>query len=182
MIKQRKLTVRDMCLVAIFTAIIAVCAQIQIPQPSGVPFTLQTWAVALAGLVLGPKRGTLAVLVYIMLGAAGVPVFAGFSGGVGVIMRHTGGFILSFPIVALLAGFAVHKGGVFRTVLGLIAGSVVNFTAGLLWFEWIMEFGLPTSFGYAVAPFIVTDIIRVSILPILYKSIKAAMQRAGLVI
>ncbi len=75
--------IRDICYIALFTALIAVLAQISIPLPGGVPLTLQTFAVPLAGLVLGSKRGTIATAVYVLLGAVGVPVFAGFSVGRG---------------------------------------------------------------------------------------------------
>ena len=93
-----------MCHISIFAAIIAVCAQVSLPMPYGVPLTLQTFAIQLAGVVLGPKKGALAALVYITLGAVGVPVFAGFTGGMGIVLGVTGGFILSFPLLALLAG------------------------------------------------------------------------------
>ena len=129
--ESTKLSTRDLCYIGFFAAIIAICAQITIPQPGGVPFTLQAWAVALSGLILGPKNGTLAVFVYILLGAAGAPVFAGFSGGLGVIMRPTGGFILSFPIMALLAGLGESKGGTCWPLLGLAAGTIFNWACGM---------------------------------------------------
>ena len=78
--------VRDLVYIAVFTAIIAVLAQISIPMPGGVPMTLQTFAVPLAGLVLGTKRGTLSALLYVLLGTLGVPVFAGLSGGPGIVL------------------------------------------------------------------------------------------------
>lgn len=180
--ESKKLSTRELCHIGIFTAIIAVCAQIIIPQPGGVPFTLQAWAVSLAGLILGSKNGTLAALVYVLLGAVGAPVFAGFSGGFGVIMRPTGGFILTFPIVALLAGLGERKGGLVWVVLGLIAGSIFNWGVGLLWFNWVTEFGLAISFGYAVAPFIIVGIVRTAVLPLISKSIKNAMRKAKVTI
>jgi biotin transport system substrate-specific component len=175
---SRKLSTREMCYIGIFTAIIAVCAQIQIPQPGGVPFTLQAWAISLAGLILGPKNGTIAAFVYVLLGAVGAPVFAGFSGGFGVIMRPTGGFILSFPVVALLAGLGERKGGFVWIILGLAAGSIFNWAVGLIWFNWVTELGLAVSFGYAVAPFLIVGLVRTAVLPVLSKSIKLAMQKA----
>jgi biotin transport system substrate-specific component len=175
---SKKITIRELCFIAIFVAIIAICAQIIVPA-GPVPFTLQAWAVSLAGLILGPKNGMLAALAYVFLGAFGAPVFAGFAGGLGTIMRPTGGFILSFPVVALLAGLGERKGGIFWTILGLAAGSIVNWVVGLLWFNWITEFGLIISFGYAVAPFIIIGIVRTAVLPFVSKSIKAAMKKAG---
>jgi len=90
--------IRQLCYMSVFVAIIAVSAQIIIPLPHGVPMTLQTFTIALAGILLGPKKGGLTVLIYILLGGVGVPVFAGFLGGLGVIFGFTGGFIMSFPL------------------------------------------------------------------------------------
>ena len=93
------LYVKDICYIALFTALIAILAQISIPLPGGVPLTLQTFAVPLAGLVLGSKRGTIATVVYVLLGAVGVPVFSNFTVGLGIVLVLTGGFIVSFPLM-----------------------------------------------------------------------------------
>ena len=83
-----RLNVRDMTVMAVFAAALAVMSQISIPMPSGVPITLQTFALALIGYSLGAKRGAMAVLVYLLLGAVGVPVFANFHGGAAVFFRR----------------------------------------------------------------------------------------------
>lgn len=90
----------DMVYIAVFAVLIAICSWISIPMT--VPFTLQTFAVFLAVGVLGGKRGSLAVLIYILLGAVGIPVFAGFSGGIGQLLGNTGGYIIGFLFSALL--------------------------------------------------------------------------------
>ena len=90
----------DMVYIGIFTVLIAVCSWISIP--AAVPFTLQTFGVFMAVEVLGGKRGTMAVLVYILMGAVGIPVFAGFQGGIGVIFNTTGGYIVGFLCSALI--------------------------------------------------------------------------------
>ena len=82
----------DMAYIAIFAVLMAICSWISIPM--AVPFTLQTFGVFMAVGVLGGKRETFAVLIYILLGAVGVPVFAGFSGGIGVLLNTTGGYIV----------------------------------------------------------------------------------------
>ena len=97
---KQKWAARDMAYVAIFAVTIAICSWISIPTT--VPFTLQTFAVFLAVAVLGGRRGTFAVLVYILLGAVGLPVFAGFSGGLGALLGTTGGYIIGFFFSALL--------------------------------------------------------------------------------
>ena len=95
---------KTMIITAMFAAVIAVLAQIAFPLPSGVPVTLQTFAVALTGVVLGAKLGTISTFIYILLGAVGVPVFSGFNGGLGAIVGKTGGFIWGFLFLAFFAG------------------------------------------------------------------------------
>ena len=100
---------RDLALVAAFAALICATAYIgAIPVGSaGVPITLQTFAVMLAGCVLGPTRGFAAVTLYLALGAVGLPVFAEHSSGIGVFNGPSGGYLLSFPLAAALGGFLV---------------------------------------------------------------------------
>ena len=178
MINLKRVPVRELCQISLFAAIIAVCAQIQIPQPGGVPFALQSWAVTLSGLVLGSKKGVIAVMVYITLGAAGAPVFAGFAGGLGVIMRHTGGFIVSFPLLAFFAGIKSKNGKYIIVTILVALGTVINMTVGFFWFVWVMEFSLPISFGFAVAPFILPETIKTIALPLISKKIKEALRKA----
>ena len=173
-----KLTVRELCQIALFAAIIAACAQVAIPLPGMVPFTLQTWAIGLAGLVLGPKNGTLATVVYVLLGAVGAPVFAHFTGGMGVIMRHTGGFILSFPLLSLLAGLGARSGKVSLTFAGLSAGTLLNLLIGMVYFSWVLSTSLTAAFAAAIAPFIPSSILMVILLPFMSKGIKAALEMA----
>lgn len=90
----------DMVYIAIFAVIIAVCSWISVPMV--VPFTLQTFGVFCAVGLLGGKRGTLSVLIYVLLGAVGVPVFAGFSSGIGTLFGVTGGYIMGFIFTALI--------------------------------------------------------------------------------
>ena len=97
--QKSKISVQDICSIAIMTAITVVMAQISIPMPMGVPMTMQTFAITLAGVILGSKKGGLSILVYVLLGAIGVPVFAGFSGGVQNLIGPTGGFIISLVLV-----------------------------------------------------------------------------------
>ena len=90
-----------MVYIAVFAVLIAICSWISIPTT--VPFTLQTFAVFLAVGVLGGKRGSLSVLIYILLGAVGIPVFAGFSGGFGILLGQTGGYIVGFLCIINVA-------------------------------------------------------------------------------
>jgi biotin transport system substrate-specific component len=95
----------DVALVATFAAFVAVCAVLPaIPTGGAVPITLQTFGVVLTGLVLGPRRGFLALLLYVAVGLAGLPVFSGAVGGVGVLAGPSAGYLLAFPLAAAVAG------------------------------------------------------------------------------
>ncbi len=97
--------------IALFAAIITVCSQITVKLPTAVPVTLQTAGVCMAAALLGPLGGTASVAVYIMLGAFGLPVFSGFSGGIGHIYGPTGGFIMGFLPAAFVTGLIVRRYG-----------------------------------------------------------------------
>ena len=92
-----------MAYIGLFAVVIAICSWISIPTV--VPFTLQTFAVFLAVAILGGKRGTLSVIVYVLLGADGLPVFSGFKGGFGVLLNTTGGYIIGFIFCPCHVGF-----------------------------------------------------------------------------
>lgn len=154
--------IRDMCYIALFAALTAVLAQVSIPLPGGVPLTLQTLAVPLCGLILGPKRGGISVLVYILIGALGIPVFANFTGGIGVLFGMTGGFIISFPVMAVAAGLG--SSGSIRSIklwTGLVAGALINYAAGTVWFMVAAHASLPAAVTACVIPFIPTAVMKI---------------------
>ena len=125
-----KLSVRTICMVAMFTAIISVLSIMQIPTPWGVPFTLQTFAMALCGYVLGWKYGTISTVLYILIGAIGVPVFAGMSAGVGILTGATGGYLFGFIIMTFLCGIGrvyMKKGA--KGIVWLVAFSALGLAA-----------------------------------------------------
>ena len=148
--------------IALFAAIIAICSWIQIPLT--VPFTLQTFAVFCTLGILGGKNGTISVLLYIILGAVGVPVFAGFSGGVGVLLGTTGGYIIGFLFTALLYWVITHFFGdkLPVMIIAMALGLVVCYAFGTAWFMLVYArttgaVGLMTALGWCVFPFILPD-------------------------
>ena len=175
--KTKIFSIRDLCYIGIFTAIISVCAQIQIPMPLGVPLTLQTLAIMLAGFILGIKKGFFTILVYILLGSFGAPVFSSFSGGLGIVFGRTGGFILTFPFLVLAAGIASVKDNRIWSAVWLLFGFIVNFTGGVLMFSYVMSMTLPVSFVYAAAPFIPTELLKITLIVVFGKKIKNSVLR-----
>ena len=177
--QKSKISVQDICSIAIMTAITVVMAQISIPMPMGVPMTMQTFAITLAGVILGSKKGGLSILVYVLLGAIGVPVFAGFSGGVQNLIGPTGGFIISFPIMAYVIGLGVEhrkKKGMF--VLMLILGTVLNYVIVVAMFCIIMNSSVMTGITACVLPFIPTAIIKAVVAALLGLQIRSRLGAA----
>ena len=171
----------ELCYTALFAALIAVMAQISIPMPGGVPMTLQTLAVPLAGLILGRKRGTAAVLLYLLLGLVGLPVFAGMKGGPGILLGVTGGFLFSFPLMAYTAGLAADKKLRDLRLWGLlILGTLLNYAVGTAWYMLLSGNGLLPALAACVIPFIPTTVIKIVLTGLLGHLLKSALCRAGL--
>lgn len=155
----------DMAYTAVFAVLIAICSWISIPTV--VPFTLQTFAVFLAVSVLGGRRGTLAIMVYILLGAVGSPVFAGFRGGIGVLLNTTGGYIIGFLFAGLMMWLMEKLFGrkIWAQIFGMILGMIAYLFVGTVWFMAVYlrqtgPVGLGTVLGWCVIPFLIPDMIK----------------------
>ena len=157
-----KLSTKNLVLVGLFTAVTAVCAQISIPLPfSTVPFTLQVLAVCLSGAILGRKLGAMSQIVYLLVGAIGIPVFAGFSGGISKIVGNTGGYLLAYPIAAFIIGYAFEKKkGFVISFLSMLLAIVVIYVSGVTQLKYIAGFPWATAYLYGAAPFIIFDVIK----------------------
>ena len=175
-------TVKNMCYVGLFTAVIAIMAQISIPMPLGVPMTMQTFAITLAAIILGAKLSTISTLIYILLGAIGLPVLAGFSGGISKFVGPTGGFLISFPIMAFIIGYAVDHRSAFKGafVIGLIAGTVVNYIVGIAMFCILTQSSVAVGFTACVLPFIPTAIIKAILAALIGFPIRKRLKVMGL--
>ncbi len=160
--------VRSVAMVGLFTAILAVCSQVAIPLPSGVPITLQTAAVALCGYMLGSWRSASAALAYIVIGAVGVPVFSSFGAGVGVLVGRTGGFIFGFVPMVICCGLLKYKPdetklrAVMRLVLGLV-GLILLHILGTLQFALLTKTGFFAAALVVSVPFLIKDVVSVVI-------------------
>ncbi len=177
-----KISVKNMTLVALFAAITAVCAQLAFPIPfSPVPFTLQVVAVCLAGGILGSKLGAMSLIVYLLIGATGIPVFAQFRGGLSVLVGPTGGFLLSFPIAAALIGFFMERKNNFKSsFLSMLLGLVIIYVMGLVQFKLVTAMSWEKSFALAVAPYLIPDIIKIILTSILVLSVNDSLNRNNL--
>lgn len=156
--------VRDMARGGLFVALMAVCAWISVPTPD-IAFTMQTFAVALCLCLLGGKRGTFCIGVYLLLGAVGAPVFSGFRGGAGVLLGATGGYVIGFfffGLVYWLAGSRLPK------AVALMLGMLVCYCVGTIWFYWVyLQNGSAIGVGAVlikcVLPFLLPDAVKLGL-------------------
>ena len=165
---------KRICMIGIFAALMAVCAWITIPGP--VPFTLQTFAVFLAILSLGGRDGFISILVYILLGAVGLPVFSGFRGGVGVLLASTGGYLVGFLLAALLM-MLFEKKGLTARILSAAGAMVTYFAFGTAWYAVVYTaggkaFSLTAVLMACVVPFVLPDILKIALAFVIAKRIK----------
>lgn len=152
------LKTRRIASVALLAALTAVCAQVVIPLPL-VPITLQTFAVILSGLLLGPGGGALSQLVYLCLGAAGLPVFAGFQGGVAALVGPHGGYLWGFVAAALVAGFigSDSTAGLGRLIAAALVAALAVYAVGLPWLAAAAHLPLGAAFTAGMLPFLPGD-------------------------
>lgn len=164
--EKKKLSTKDMAYIGLFACLMAICAWISIPGQ--IPFTLQTMGVFLAVGLLGGKRGTLAVLVYVLMGAVGLPVFSGFTGGIGRLLGATGGYIIGFLASALLM-WALEKvlgEKKWGLALSMLLGLIACYAFGTAWFLVVYTnakgaISLAAVLGMCVIPYIIPDIIKI---------------------
>jgi biotin transport system substrate-specific component len=150
-------------------AVTAVAAQITVPL-FPVPFTLQVLAVILSGLLLGARQGALAQVVYVLVGAVGAPVFAGFTGGLGHILGPTGGFLISYPVAAAVAGLAAksvagdsRRMGLWTGFLWGCVGLAVIYALGATWLAVVSGLTPIEAIAAGVLPFIIFDLVKVGL-------------------
>ena len=167
-IRKDKWKTLDLAYIGMFVALMAVCSWIYIP--TAVPFTLQTFAVFATVAILGMKRGSIAVLVYIILGAVGVPVFAGFSGGFGVLLGTTGGYIIGFLFTALITGGIIKAFGkkIWVMAAAMVLGLAACYAFGTAWFIYVYTstksaVGIMTALSWCVIPFIIPDLCKIAL-------------------
>ncbi len=166
---KTKIRTLDMAYMALFAVLMAVCSWISLPL-GPVPFTLQTFAVFLAVGVLGGRRGTITILVYILMGAVGLPVFSNFSGGIGQLMGVTGGYILGFLGSALVmwAMEALLGKKTWVLAVSMVLGLVVCYAFGTFWFMQVYArtsgpVGVMAALGWCVFPYILPDLGKIAL-------------------
>lgn len=164
----------------VMTAVICALAPFSIPI-GVIPISLTNFAVLLAVYILGMKKGTISLCCYILIGAVGVPVFSGFSGGIAKILGPTGGYIVGFIPLAVITGiFLIKTNKWFFRFLGMVLGTAVLYAFGTAWFCLISGADLHKALWGCVIPFIPGDLIKIIIVLLIGPPIKKGLAAAGL--
>lgn len=175
--------VRQLTLVGLMAAVICILGPWAFSIPiSPVPISLGTLAVYFAISVLGMRLGTLSVIVYLLLGLAGVPVFTNFSGGPGKLFGPTGGYLIGYVFMALLCGFFVDKWGnkILAHFLGMMLGTLVLYLFGTIWLAWQASYSFPAALAAGVLPYIPGDFAKLIIAMTAGRQLRKRLAKAGL--
>ncbi len=172
---MNNLYIRRLTVVSLFSVLIVISSLLSVPV-SGVPFTLQTFAVVLTSLLLGPVYGTFSILLYIALIIIGMPVGSGGQGGIQVILGPTGGFIVGFILTSLIAGFGSKIIGIDEgssvVILGLISIVAILsvYLIGLPWYAFVAEISIKDA-AISMSVFYIFDIGKAILATAIYKSL-----------
>lgn len=181
---KQKFSVKQLALVGLMTAVICVLGPLALNIPiSPVPISLGTLAIYFVVSVLGMKLGTVSVLIYILMGLVGVPVFASFTSGPGKLFGPTGGYIIGYIFMALICGFFVDKFGKQLPLyfLGMILGTAVCYLFGTLWLGYQMEMTFPQALMAGVIPYIPGDLVKLLIAMLVGVQVRKRLRKAGLI-
>lgn len=178
-VSQPRFRTLDLTYIALFAVLISVCAWISTPKtPITVPFTLQTFAVFAALTVLGGRRGLWAILVYLLMGLVGLPVFSGFQGGPGILLGTTGGYLIGFIGSALVYWLITARLGSALPVMvcACAAGMATCYVFGTAWFLVLYTatkgpISLAASLAACVFPFIIPDLCKIALAVLLSRRV-----------
>ena len=178
---ERNSKVYPLAMIAVMAAVMAVVSPFALPI-GPVPISLATFVVYLTAYVLGWKRAAVATLVYILLGAVGMPVFSGFAGGLGKLLGPTGGYILGYLPLALISGLFIDRFPKNRwlQLLGMILATAVLYALGTAWFCFAMDAELAAALAACVIPFLPGDLGKMAVCMVFGPMIRGRLEQAGL--
>ncbi len=172
---------RDYTRTALCAALTAVCSQIIIPLPfTPIPFSLGVMAVLICGGILPPKQALLSQLVYLLMGAVGIPVFSEFGAGPAKLIGPTGGFLLAYPLMALVIAMLIKRvktPGVSRYFLAMVAGLSICYVMGSGWMMLSSGVSVTQALSMAVLPFVLPDLVKAGLAAVLSKQLGTALSR-----
>lgn len=162
---HNKMKTKELTLIGLMTAITCILGPLSIPLPfSVVPISFTNLAIYFTVFLLGWKKGTISYLIYLLIGLVGVPVFSGFSGGIGKIAGPTGGYLAGFLLLAIISGLFIEKfrGKIYMYALGMVLGLAVTYLFGTAWLSYQLELTFKEGLFMGVIPYIPGDIVKIA--------------------
>ena len=181
--QKPRLNVKQLALTGLMTAVLCILGPIALNIPiSPVPISLGFLGIYFICSVLGTKLGTLSVIVYILLGLAGLPVFTNFTGGPGKLFGPTGGYIIGYIFMALICGFFVDKSGgrLLLILVGMALGSMVGYLFGTLWLAYQQSIGFVQALFLGVVPYLPFDAAKLIVGAVIGSKLRSRLLQAGL--
>lgn len=172
--------VRSMAAVAVMTALMCVLGPLSVPI-GPVPFSLQVFVVYLSVYALGARRGAVAVVLYLLIGFVGLPVFSGFAGGPGKLLGPTGGFLVGFIPLAAISGWFIDRweGSVVMQFAGMLLGLAVLYLFGAAWLAKVANLTFDKCMAAAVYPFIPIDALKIALAVLLGRTLRRRLRAAA---
>lgn len=174
---------KNIALIGLMAAVLCILGPLALPIPvSPVPISMGSFAVYLTAYILGLKKGTVSLCIYLLLGLVGLPVFTGFSGGIGKVLGPTGGYLVGYIFMTLICGFFVDRwktnyGLIF---LGMILGTLALYLFGTLWLAKLANMSFIAALGVGVIPFIPGDLAKIVITMLVAAPVRKCLWKAGI--
>lgn len=179
---DRKSSIYQMTSIGLLTALMCILGPLSLPLPGGVPVSLNGFAIFLTAYLLGWKKGTISYLVYMLLGIAGLPVFSGYGAGLAKVAGPTGGYIVGFIFMTMIAGFFAEnkKRNIWIAVLGMVLGSVTDMAFGTVWYMYQSGVALVPALSACVIPFLPGNVIKIAGAAIVGKAVDERLRKANI--
>lgn len=179
---MKKQNTASLTMIGLMTAVTCILGPLSIAIPiSPVPISFTNLAIFFSAILLGWKKGTISFIVYLLIGFAGVPVFSNFTSGPAKLLGPTGGYLIGFIFLALVAGFFVDRfpGKLYIYVLGMVLGMFITYVLGSGWLAYQANMTFEAALFAGVIPYIPGDIVKIMIATILGTTIKKQVKKAG---
>lgn len=162
---KKRITAGNVVMTGMFTAVICVLSQISIPvQP--IPFTLALFSIFLTGALLPPRFAFISALIYLLIGAFGVPVYANFTSGFQALFGMTGGYLMAYPLMAFVTALFYKYAKKYKypaLLAGMLTGLLICYILGTIWFSFVTGKGFFVSLTICVVPFVLFDLLKIAL-------------------
>ena len=174
--------IKNMTLIAVMTAVMCVLSPISIPL-GPVPVSLATLVVLLSTYILGMRRSVIAIILYLLIGLAGVPVFSGFTGGISKLIGPTGGYLTGYIPMVIIAGLVIDRyyRNYLISAIGMIVSTAVLYAIGTAWLAYSASMTPAAAIAAGVIPFIPLDLLKIVIAAVLGPVLRSRLEKTGLI-